>query len=127
MKDIEEIHRIEDIIGSPLSGVCFVIDYVEFHFEGPVIRSFGSVSLIRGSQKATFPDPGSRDAFCSLIGAEVQAVEVSAIDIIVRFVDQRNLLIPLSSHFEAVHFVVARNHIMRVWGARECEGESGSV
>jgi hypothetical protein len=29
------IPDLEDLAGTELSGVCFVRDYVEFHFDGP--------------------------------------------------------------------------------------------
>ena len=89
--------HIESLAGEILSAVAFVMDYVEFHFNGPVLRAFtNSVVEALGSQIA-FGQPGSRDALWSLIGAEVGTVEVRDEDFIrITFTDGRQLTIPLA-------------------------------
>ena len=69
--------------GQELSGVAFVRDYVEFHFDGPVLRAFVGPDLVRAqAPDLRFPDSGSRDALCALIGNTVREV---------RFEEQRTL------------------------------------
>ena len=38
---------LASLVGDELSAICFVRDYVELHFDGPVLRLMGSVSLNR--------------------------------------------------------------------------------
>ena len=66
--------RIHSIVGEEISGVCFVRDYVEFHFDGPILRAISNPILDSGELHITFGDPGSRDALCSLIGSEVKSI-----------------------------------------------------
>jgi hypothetical protein len=68
--------RIENLVAEQLNAVSFVMDYVEFHFNGPVLRALSSPVLDYHGRRVRFPEPGSRDALCSLIGTEVAAVEV---------------------------------------------------
>jgi hypothetical protein len=73
-----------------------------------------------------FPEPGSRDALCSLIGSEVAAVTVSDDDRIeLELHGDRRLTIPLDQEsrlgVEAAHYVPAardgtlRTADMRIW------------
>jgi hypothetical protein len=42
----ENIQQIEDLVGEEISGICFVRDYVELHFDGPVLRILTRFCLI---------------------------------------------------------------------------------
>ena len=87
---------IESLVGEELNTVAFVMDYVEFHFNGPVLRAFTAPRVSPGTDLPTFPEPGSRDVLCTLIGASVQAVEVRDEEHIrLDFADGRSLTIPL--------------------------------
>jgi hypothetical protein len=67
--------EFSDLIGEQVSAVCFVRDYVEIHFDGPVLRAFyGPVIEVDGN-RFEFPEAGSRDALCSMIDAEIVAVQ----------------------------------------------------
>ena len=74
-----------EIKGEEVSAVAFVRDYVEFHFDGLVLRVFTDPQVtLAGGTVVRFPEPGSRDVLCALIDATVQAVrfdEDNAIEI----------------------------------------------
>lgn len=112
---------IETLIGEALSGVAFVLDYLEFHFDGMVLRALTAPTLTLGSGiQYTFPDAGSRDALCSLIGHTVEALTVEEdVNIGVTFSGGARVDIPLApearSSPEAAHFVPALNQPIAVW------------
>lgn len=115
---------IDGLEGEPLSGVAFVQDYVEFHFDGRILRALmrSSVTLNRGT--FSFPDEGSRDAYCSLIGRTVTHVDVREGDRIELVFDDRSTLRVFldpsdGSGLEAAHFVPGKDLPIEVW----CSGE----
>lgn len=102
--------RIHSIVGEEISGVCFVRDYVEFHFDGPILRALNNPILDSGELHITFGDPGSRDALCSLIGSEVKSVVARDGDLIqLTMTSGQILIIPLDEASrvgpEGAHFV----------------------
>jgi hypothetical protein len=111
---------IESLEGEELNGVAFVMDYVEFHFNGPVLRALTN-PVFQGTQRVEFPDAGSRDALCSLIGSTVESVEVREEDAIrLTFTDGRMLIVPLDEESrvgpEAATFQTGRkNSPLDVW------------
>ena len=116
--------RIEDLAGEELGGVHFVRDYVEFYFDGPVVRALESPILLDGGQeRPRFPAPGSRDALCALIGRTLREVEVRDEDVILlRFIDGAEVRVPIGplggadpALPEAAHFVRGPNLPLDVW------------
>lgn len=112
--------KLREIIGQPMSAVSFVHDYVEFHFDGRILRALSPPSLHAQGHVTTFPESGSRDAFCSLIGKSVVNVVVRERDSIeVRFDGSRTIKVPLSipsrTGPEAAHFVSGDNQPIEVW------------
>ena len=72
------VSRIEELAEVELAAVSFVRDYVELHFDGPVLRCYANPEVVRaGGGRARFPEAGSRDALCELIGATVASVELT--------------------------------------------------
>jgi hypothetical protein len=65
---------LQFLVGAPVSGVCFVQDYVELHFDGSYLRCLAAPAVTDGGACWVFPGSGSRDALCSLIGRELAAV-----------------------------------------------------
>lgn len=63
------------LAGSELSAVCFVRNYVEFHFDGPVLRFLAPPVVSSQGRTFEFPEEGSRDALCALIGQTVEQAE----------------------------------------------------
>lgn len=108
------------LIGEPVSAVAFVTDYVELHFNGPIFRCIADPTVTCGLSQFTFPEPGFRDAICSLIGE--RPVEVEVIDdvrITLRFARGCTLSVPLDADSarggESAHFVGGRNEPVQVW------------
>ena len=67
---------LEKIVGSALSSVTFVADYVQFGFDGPGLTSYTLPVVRLGSQRIEFGQPGYRDALCKQISRRVESVEV---------------------------------------------------
>ena len=119
---------LESLVGLELSAVAFVRDYVEFQFDGPVLRALANPLVRTEGDKSQFPDPGSRDALCSLIGRAIESVRViwsedsptgdERIEFAVR---DATVVIPLGPERgdcpEAAHFIPGRRD-----GSRLLEG-----
>lgn len=100
---------IHSLVGEELSEVSFVRDYVEFHFDDPVLRALSGPIVVKGEDRYRFPDVGSRDQLCALIGSTVSDLifqENVAID--VRFAGGQRVVVPLDEASrtgpEAAHF-----------------------
>ena len=112
--------KLGELIGQPMSGVAFVHDYVEFHFDDRVLRALAFPTVALGKHSARFPDPGSRDALCAVIGSSVVNVEVRDHDSIeLRFDGGAAIRVPLAAHArvgpEAAHYVSGDNQPIEVW------------
>jgi hypothetical protein len=68
---------LQFLVGEPLNTVSFVMDYVELHFNGSFLRCLTSPTITRGAKLVRFPETGSRDALCALIGVEVRAISAA--------------------------------------------------
>ena len=66
--------ELDILVGEQLSAVSFVQDYVEFHFDGPVLRALRNPLVQTPHGRWQFPWPGSRDALCEPIGRDVLSV-----------------------------------------------------
>lgn len=114
-------HKMElsDLLSARLTAVCFVLDYVEFHFDDKIIRSFvppvieSSIGIFR------FPDHGSRDAFCKLINSSVEDLRLDECMVKISFGVKGSLNISLTPDKnygpEAAHFVPGDDMPMSVW------------
>lgn len=112
--------RMRELIGQPLSAVAFVHDYVELHFDDKIVRAFTPPRLCIDVVVVTFPQDGSRDALCQLIGRNVVNVLVrEGEEIELRFDGTSSVQIPLGEKFksgpEAAHFVPGENQPIEVW------------
>jgi len=112
--------EIESIVGEPVSGVAFVQDYAEIHFDGRILRALANPLVVREGVQYQFPAPGSRDALCALIGKVVDGLlidEGSRIEL--RFHDGTALIVPLDDARrigpEAAHFVPGSDRPIEVW------------
>ena len=100
------------LVGEQLNNVAFVMNYVEFKFNGPVLRALTNPIVESDGLRLRFPESGSRDALCSLIGSEVEAVTVNDDDRIeLALTSDRRLTISLDRESrvgtEAAHYVPA--------------------
>jgi hypothetical protein len=109
------------LVSEELNVIAFVMDYVEFHFNGPRLTALTDPHVRIGSQTWTFPRPGSRDALCALIGRTVQVVSIKTDEHILLDFGEATLIIPLDedslSGPEAAHSVpVSRDGSFRPEG-----------
>jgi hypothetical protein len=109
-----------DLVGEEVSAVCFVRDYVEFHFDGPILRSLSNPSVLVHGTEHRFPEPGSRAALCSIIGSTVCAVNLEEQEALkVTTTDDYEITIPLDFRNlrgpEAMHFLPEVNGPVQVW------------
>lgn len=116
-KPVVEIH---ELIGEEISAVVFVRDYVEFHFGGPVLRSLSDPVIVTDDGvEHHFPEPGSRDALCRVIGSTVRTVDLEDDHRLeMTTSDGSRITIPLDFGHrqgpEAMHFVPEQGGI-QVW------------
>lgn len=117
---------VASLVGAEMSAVSFVRDYVEFHFDGPILRSLTDPLVRLEGVELCFADAGWRDALCSVIGSTIQRAEVLSGDRIeLVTTDGKQLSIPLDDRSrvgpEAAHFVPAEDNgrlrleDMRIW------------
>lgn len=118
---MKAFRRPEDLCGEELSAVCFVRDYVELHFDGPVIRAFSTLTvLIQGSTFTSDVSSDWRDRLCGFIGLIVQAVDIDENhSITLTFRDAWSLVISLrvseGATPEAAHFVPFPGSSLMIW------------
>jgi hypothetical protein len=114
------VNNVKDLLGEEISTVAFVRDYVEFHFDGPILRSLSNPTITVHGTNFSFPDVGSRDALCTVIGSTVCAVELDEHLVLeLTTTDNSRISIPLDDENrrgpEAMHFVPKLNGPMQVW------------
>lgn len=105
---VKDVRKIEDLIGLELSAVAFVRDFVEFQFDGPVLRSLVPPVLVAGDVRHDFPHAGSRDALCELIGRTVNGAQELPDRLVVSFAGGALIeIMRYSDHAgpEVAHFV----------------------
>lgn len=112
--------QLRSIIGEPLSGIAFVQDYVEMHYDGRILRALANPAVVVHGNRYRFPDQGSRDALCLLIGKVVEDVLIEeGSKISVSFADGAVLVIPLDiasrTGPEAAHYVPGIDQPIEVW------------
>ena len=120
MKNTHTVEEVFDLEGKTISTVAFVRDYVEFYFDGPVLRSISNPRIIVKNVEYRFPEQGSRDALCLVIGSRVSTVELREHDALVFATSNGcQVMIPLDVASlrgdEAMHFMPALGGLMQVW------------
>jgi hypothetical protein len=106
-----DVRELEDLVGSELSGICFVRDYVELHFDGAILRSLSEPIVVMQSSQWRFPEEGSRDALCRLIGRVVDNAAEHPDRLEISFGTSAAVEIPKASHDagpEIAHLVPSR-------------------
>lgn len=117
---MESSKALATLHGEELNSVAFVMDYVEFGFNGPVLRSLSNPKVNTGLVEKKFPEESSRDTLCSLIGATVVNCQVQEGEFIkITFEGKRWIEIPLDDSTrigpEAAHFHPADKSTMYIW------------
>jgi hypothetical protein len=104
-----DARELEDLVGCELGTVAFVRDYVEFQFDGPILRSLAPPVVVVGGFRHEFPQAGSRDVLCELIGRLVAGAAELPDRLSVSFAGGAVVEIPRSSSkdtlFEVAHFI----------------------
>ena len=49
------VATVEDLVGEEINGVCFVMDYLELHFNGPILRALLTAVYETPSERWIFP------------------------------------------------------------------------
>jgi hypothetical protein len=116
----DETTNIHELIGEQISGVCFVRDYLEIHFDGPIIRILSNPTIKAGERTLQIPSPGSRDAICGIIGATVKDLKLQENMLLELILDNDcRVLVPLDSinvpGGEAMHYVPGPNLPIVIW------------
>ncbi len=102
------VTALEMLVGAEVGSVCFVRDYVELHFDGPILRALSDPVVEIAGIETTFPAEGSRDGLCLLIGKEIVAAREDTEALILEFGGSMLLRIPLVTSepmLEAAHLV----------------------
>ena len=106
------VSELETLVDAEVSGVAFIRDYVEIYLDGPILRAFARPSVEVGALPRSFPDPGFRDALCSLIGHRVARARETGEELRLSFENGVELRVPLvsgDSGPEAAHLVPTLN------------------
>ncbi|HEY0243118.1 MAG TPA: hypothetical protein VGC52_10710, partial [Gemmatimonadaceae bacterium] len=94
---MEDHPVLPPIDGRTLSSVLFDLKSIKLDFAGVRIEVSGNPQLLCGGQRFRYPDSGSRDALCSLIGDRVLAVRIAADRFEIRFISGADLMIQRNS------------------------------
>ncbi|MFE2165868.1 hypothetical protein ACFXB3_12470 [Streptomyces sp. NPDC059447] len=97
------------LMGLEVSAVAFVRDYVELHFDGPILRALSDPSGVYGGREWRFPAPGSLELMRCYIGKTVDGCELDPDRILALDFGEHRFVIPLDSDSsggpEAAHMV----------------------
>jgi hypothetical protein len=87
--------RVPDLTGRTLTSVRFHIGGIQLELSGMRVDVKGNPLIITGLQRIRYPEPGSRDALCALVGDKIDAVRApSAERIEIHFASGSELVIP---------------------------------
>lgn len=111
--------KISELKGEELSAVSFVMDFVELCFHGPIIRCLDTFLIVNGNEETIYPEKGSRDALCRLIGKKLKnayVIDDQTCHLVTD--DDTRIVIPLEETEkmpERMHFVCVEDGTMDVW------------
>lgn len=113
-----EITHISRLIGEELASVCFVRDYVELHFDGPVLRIFGDVSVSNAANSIDRASSDFKNAICNNIGSSVSNVTTHQNDIRLDF-DNGSVVVVTGRRpgHEFAHFISHPERRTQIWAA----------
>jgi len=115
----ERFGTIESLCGEELNTVSFVMDYVDFGFNGPILRALANPTIEVAGRRWTFPASGSRDALCTLIGQSAESVShTEGHSIVLTFSPGTRLVIPLGDDNptgESAHYLPRLNGPLQVF------------
>ncbi len=108
------------IEGEQLSAVTFVQDYVQLHFDGPMITANTLPVVVVGDTRFAADEPGYRDQLCGLIAKNVaRAYVLQGERFQIDFADHTSLVVSLKPEAyrtaEAVIFSDGKTEQFAVW------------
>src|SRR6516164_8787502 len=87
---------LESLAGQVVTAICFVQDYVEIHFEGPILTAYEWPLLFRDDGSFTESSPFYRHNLCGLIAARVvKTREEQDRKLILAFDNHQSIEIPI--------------------------------
>ena len=90
--------QVPDLTGRTLTSVRFHTGGIQLEISGIRLDVKGNPLIISGLQRIRYPEPGSRDALCSLIGDRIDALRAPSSERIeIHFVSGSELVIPRSA------------------------------
>lgn len=90
--------QFPDLTGRTLASVRFHIGGIQLDLSGMRLDVKRNPLIISGLQRIRYPEPGSRDALCSLIGDKIDAVRAPSSERIeIHFASGSELVIPRSA------------------------------
>jgi hypothetical protein len=69
------VNPIEKLKGEQLSAVTFVHDYVQLHFDGPLMNVYAPVTVCAGGRSDSSGGSEFRNAICAQIAKEIASTE----------------------------------------------------
>jgi hypothetical protein len=88
------------ILGEQLSAVTFVQDYLQLHFDGPVLTLFVWPTIIADAGTFEQGTAGYKDQLCSMISRKVlRANAYNADRLQLEFVGGLSIIVPLGAQF----------------------------
>ena len=117
---MENENPLAVLIGEQINAIAFVMDYVEVHFNGPILRCIANPTVTCEGRKFLFPAVGSRDALCALIGDRPNNIVVAEGEAMVLEMNGGcTLSVPLTEEHarggESVHFLGGVNEPIQIW------------
>ena len=104
---------LRKLIGSKLSSIEFVMDYVQLRYDGPTLTAYTTPTVVRDNDKYAWGGSGYRDALCDQISHELRQVEVDE-QVRLTFDDGVSVLISLRDEDytgpESLHFSLDKDH-----------------
>lgn len=118
-KNTESCSVLQKIVGTQLTSVEFILDYVKLDFDNEGnLTSLIWPEIWISNKKFVLKDSGYRDMLCSLIGRSVNSVHISDDEIIsIKIGSDSNIVIPISCDNTGSERAVftAPGDIMFVW------------
>ncbi len=107
------------IVGDELSAVCFVRDYVELHFDGPVLRLLGEISVANSGEVQRENSEHFKNWLCRNIGRRLARVDtIDANEISLKFHGNDVIkVIGRQAGNEFAHYISFPEKRMQIWEA----------
>ncbi|WP_396274138.1 hypothetical protein [Hyphomonas sp.] len=108
---------IRSVEGEELSGVCFVRDYIEFHFDGPVVRLMGKVMIHRNGVTLTHESSRFKNWICEIIGKSVEHLDADSANKLLILFSNGDKIELQSAGFgkEFAHYISYPEKRMQIW------------